>query len=363
MIDRLQDHNLNILLSYNIILLLSMAPFFLMPHLTDAKSLLLPKGISIFVVSLAFGFRIGVGNDIDNYLDMFHAIKIGLDVDVSPGFYLLNLFASHFTYGFNILLALCTFAAYIFIFINCKSSKECMISLWLTFSLGFCFFANDQIKQSIVAATFIGAIKLIEQRRFWTYFAVIVLVSLLFHPSGLVLLLAYFIPGRPVKTIIWFGIFVIVYVLITLNVMQEIYRITLVHVPKYGEIYENYINLFEFEEGSTGIYVMAIPLMALLLHHTTSQDQQNHQGLNIVMLGLAVSVIFKYEPLFARIGSYFVWAFIPVAANNFAYQKFTDKYHKLQAGIFFFLTAIYFQLNLYYNLSQHGMEYSLGFTF
>lgn len=144
--------------------------------------------VAIFIFS--FGLRYDVGIDFFNYKDSFES---GDNEKFEWLYAWLSRMLQYFDSSFYVFLSILVFVYFSFLY---KSLEYIAIiapyCLFFFFCLGPFTFQLNGIRQAITFATFLYAIRFIEQRRFFPYL-ILVIISSGIHAFSLILLPCYFL--------------------------------------------------------------------------------------------------------------------------------------------------------------------------
>lgn len=203
---------------------------------------------SELILIIIAAIRYDVGQDyMYTYVPYFNNVLGGsANMDMEYGFFLLNKFAQLFTHDYVGIFVICSviFFHYIYKAIR-EQSPIPTLSIFLLVGTTYYFIFLNAMRQMIVIAIFLYAIKYIKERKFWKYF-IYMLISSMIHTSAIVLIPMYFLYGiklRPLKA----GIIALILVFakpLLANVMNYIVGLT-----KYSYYIDS-----RFDTGEIRIY-------------------------------------------------------------------------------------------------------------
>lgn len=220
------------------------------------------KIITFLLLFLPSALRYGIGTDYVNYVDIFFNIKEGVDVRTELGWVFLNKFCIFFNLNVQWIFIISSFFTIYYIF---KTPKK---DFFIVIILFFCLFYLDSYNMTRQGLTmsicwyaylcFIGG----KKNKSYIY----IIISSLFHTSGLIILLCFFIIdkfkliNKKTTTILLFCCFFLAYTNIFMTILSFILSFT-----KYNV----YLEMFEFyNERSAGfgsIYTLLIRTFILLI--------------------------------------------------------------------------------------------------
>lgn len=295
-----------------LVFLTSMLPLLTFAYLHDSlKDINRDKFIFFIFFVILFmifiGARIGGGHDYENYLEGF----LISNQTNSIGLNFISTIVANMGFDFFVVTMVLSF---IFAYFSYKRFHEQNIlfpAVLMSFVIGFIFFSTNQIKQALVAAVFIYSLVFIHERRFLKYFFALTVSSFLFHISGLILLLLYFIPRNSINFLIGSALLVLAFILVKLDLVFYYYSEILKLVPVYGEIYAGRIDRLKQNVGSGAYLIYHIVIMMYILYH---RKKVPGYLVNIVFAGTIFFVLTINSDLAERLSFYLLYLqFIPLA--------------------------------------------------
>ncbi|MUJ26428.1 hypothetical protein GNP73_00315 [Aliivibrio fischeri] len=265
--------------------------------------------IFCFFISSLIGLRYGAGHDYHNYELIYnHIDQIWLNVSMfsSPAFFFINKVTHDVSFGFGFTSFLFALLAIFFSLYRSVKSNTLALSTVFIFLCGFVFFINNQIKQGIVASVFIFSIRYIEIRDFKRFFICIFTSSIMFHPSGVLLLVTYIIPNRKIDYKLFFLVSVVLFLLVKNVDIYSYYVDTLKSLPFYGEKY-----YLRFERGiqyiGSGTTIIVNIIIATFI--SKYYESEYRRGLNIYLVGILLYIAFINSEFLERFFYYFIYMY------------------------------------------------------
>lgn len=250
---------------------------------------------------LILAIRYGIGVDYFNtYVPVFEAIKnYGTYANIEIGYIILNKIVLLFTSDYAGIFILTSF---IFCYLTFKSifdnSINVPLSILILLTGGLYFYSMNAVRQSIVTAIFLFAIKYIKEKKFIKYCFFIILAATI-HKTALIFLPLYFLCQIKLdfKKITIFTILIIVCMPIIPNIIEWLVQDTK---------YINYINGI-YSSYSKPMASVAINMLIVILCiiYQGKKDKQYDKTLqvyfNIHLVALWTSFFIGRVPLFNRI--------------------------------------------------------------
>ena len=296
--------------------------------------------IPIFLFTLVFGVRYGVGVDYFSYKENFDSYKIG-DWLYSSGenlFYLISEFCHKFQLSVPVYFSILSLLQIIFIFLAFKDRK-----IILSYSILALFFTgigisgfNNIIRQSIAFCIFLYALTLIEKKKLLSYY-VCVLLAFSFHFSAIILMPIYFLfnngqnyfQKKKVQIIVLTCCYIISWLKLG-NVIAP----TIQYLSMFLD-YDGYFNTHFVESRAKSVFDIVIFLMNLLLVYYYPKVKMFYKDrlfeiIYILFWGsLCLGYILSDIHIVWRILVYFSYLKFIVFGYYFLYFKKTIKYsHK-----------------------------------
>ncbi|MDW2092045.1 EpsG family protein [Vibrio sp. 1865] len=214
--------------------------------------------LSVMFLTLSFGFREFIGNDWEQYVNIFKVISFyKTAITIEPGAYLINYIAGQLSleYGYFIVFFIYTFLTLIFTYkaleyYNCQS--------WFVpavFLTGFLFFSNNAIRQALAVSFLLYSSRYVYTCRLKFVF-LMVLSTCLFHYSSLLSILLIFVPQKTHTRTVYFLALLVSFVINKLSVVKYILLSVVSFVPYYGSIYLERVENFTSQEKGVGLVVI-----------------------------------------------------------------------------------------------------------
>ena len=278
--------------------------------------------VLLFCVS---GFRYGIGMDYFAYNGLYlDSIKLNDDI-IEIGFRYFFSFIRNMSIPFA-----CAIFLFSFITIKCAFkfiriySPFVFLSVLIFFSVGQ-FYLNtfNVIRQTLVAYVFLGVLMhLLEQRHFKMYSFGVIILSICFHMSAIVLLPLYFFVHKRIKLFIRLLIVVLFY-----------FSSSLLIFLIYNSPYSMYLT-FEHNSAEVAltmylVFVISIVIAVFEFFYSAETVREkilfNLNYISIVIIMLVI--LFENTPLvlfFSRISYFFTpvqIVLIPIVINRFFQHK------------------------------------------
>lgn len=233
--------------------------------------------ISEFILILVAAIRYDVGLDYKyTYVSFFNGVLKGNpNENIEIGFLLLNKIVQIFTKDFAGIFIVCSviFFHYIYKAIR-EQSVMPTLSVFLLIGTTYYFIFLNTMRQMMVVAVFLYAIKFIKQRNL-KKFLLYMIISSSIHISALICIPLYFLYGiklRPIKACIILGIAIVAKPIVSRIV------ILIVSLTKY-----NYYIDSRFDTNESGYIVLAMNVCVLifsLLYYSKNTKTLNGNNLN-----------------------------------------------------------------------------------
>ncbi|WP_429140933.1 EpsG family protein [Aeromonas veronii] len=294
--------------------------------------------IAAFYLSLIFGLRIGIGNDYENYVNMFYAINVydTGQLVTEPFFFLLNklgfiLFGND---GYHFVLFFCSFLQMIFLLLAFRNFKcESFFGLCLFLS-GIVFFLNNGVRQGVSISIFIYSLTLLNVKS-KKYFLTN-LFGFIFHYSSLLFFVFPFIPwlNKSRNYFFYLAVWFISFALYQTNFIGVFFQKAVSFIPYYGDIYLERIVNYKLDDSGSGLVV--IFWYFIMLYIILYKEKLEPRLLNISVLGGLLYLAGVNFEMWERV-------FIPFFSVNFLVLSIIFKRSLLQdkynffAGIFIVL--------------------------
>ena len=183
---------------------------------TNKSKKVLSKYIIFFILFLVMGLRYGIGQDyFFTYKPVFETIlRNGNYNNIEFGFVLLNKIIQFFT---NDYIWIFIVTSFIFVCFVLKSIYDQSVNIAMSIFIMICdcfyFYAMNVVRQSIVIAIFIYAIKYIQEKNLKKYLLFLLVASTI-HKIALIFIPVYFISQIRIDKKLFVFLSVVIYTLI-----------------------------------------------------------------------------------------------------------------------------------------------------
>ena len=228
----------------------------------DKNAAVCLKSIVFLLLFIPSALRYGIGTDYENYVNIFYDILNNVDVRTEAGWVLLNKFCISFNLDVQWVFILSTFFTIYYMF---KTPKK---DFFIVIVLFFCLFYLDSYNMTrqglTMAICWYAYLCFINGKKKKCYLYVI--ISSLFHTSGLIILLCFFIIdkfkilNKKIVNVLLICCFLLSYTNILMNIFGFILSFT-----KYG-IYIEMLDYYNTRSAGYGnIYTLLFRTFFLLL--------------------------------------------------------------------------------------------------
>jgi len=214
--------------------------------------------ISEFILIIVAAIRYDVGQDyMYTYVPLFNGILYGnINENVEIGFLLINKIVQLFTSDYVGIFIVCSviFFHYIYKAIR-EQSVMPTLSIFLLIGTTYYFVFLNTMRQMLVVAIFLYAIKFIKERKLFKYL-IYMLIATTIHTSAIVLLPLYWLYGiklRPMKVCI------IATILIAIKPILSNLILKVIEMTKYTYYIDS-----RFDTNEIGYVVLAINACVLI---------------------------------------------------------------------------------------------------
>lgn len=309
--------------------------------------------------SILIGGRYGIGYDYFNYesifLDSVLNIPHGSEYNEAMGFYWINDLVSLFTNRFVYLTILISFMSAFLLYYRAYENKELLLTVIFSFLFGFVFFIDNQMKQGVVACAFIFSLKYIFERNFIKYVFFVSVFSALFHLSGFVLVLLYFVPNKAFNITFVLFFCVISFVVSKYYPIYDLYAEYFEYIPMYGEKYSDRVveeNAQYITSGLSYIYHFILVLYLFWNRDVVNNDRM----LNLIFLSTVGYVLFVNSEFFERMFFYVIYIKFLAMPVMFNAVKYKGRFYFISLVVISLMSFIYFSLEVINNLNKHGVS-------
>lgn len=267
--------------------------------------------ITYLCVVIFWAVRYQIGFDYEGYMDIFLSVKYDRFTFVELGYYYLNKLFSFSPHGYIYVIGLTTAMIYLFLFKMMVQRHILLYGLFFALGFQFQFLAANQMRQALVIAGFLYAIRYIELKQYWKYI-IWMAVLMLFHFTAIFLLIV--IPLSKIKLPKWacltalFGAFI----LLQLGVFKTLGTIILQSMP----FYEQYQNMaFRMQAEDTGFSIVMLFYLLVACYLILYRNTIDHPALfNVYIIGLTAYIMFFDFHLLNRMMQYFTFLNIILAS-------------------------------------------------
>ena len=310
---------------------------------TNKSKKVLSKYIIFFILFLVMGLRYGIGQDyFFTYKPVFETIlRNGNYNNIEFGFVLLNKIIQFFT---NDYIWIFIVTSFIFVCFVLKSIYDQSVNIAMSIFIMICdcfyFYAMNVVRQSIVIAIFIYAIKYIQEKNLKKYLLFLLVASTI-HKIALIFIPVYFISQIRIDKKLFVFLSVVIYTLIPF--VFKILNVILFNT-KYGNYLSGY---YQVNEGSmiSPIINLLLIVICYFISDRTIYDSKLNIYKNIHILGFWCSMFLGTIPLISRIFVNFyhvIYLTIPYIISKFSNSS-TKK-------IMWFVCIIAFLVNFIYSI-------------
>lgn len=254
--------------------------------------------------ALAFGFRVNIGHDFEQYVTIFQVIARGDLWVAEPGYYLLNnffygLFDDDGYYG---VFFICSFLSAYFIYRAFSFYEaEKFVTLFLFLS-GILFFMNNGVRQGLVISGLLYFHSKYRNNSFLYSLSCIFLS--MFHYTALLFLIIPMLKSKRLPVPIYIALSMLSFVFYTLALSNQLLNFIVGSIPYYGGLYLERIADFKSKETGSGIIVLAWYLIGFLIIFLKDYLERDIEftvivGLMICLSGLNIEMWERtFIPLF-----------------------------------------------------------------
>nr|AXY99655.1 wzy [Proteus mirabilis] len=319
------------------------------------------KKLSVFYLSLflatAFGLRDYVGNDYEQYVNIYNHINIFNDYDkIELGYFYLNKLSYYIfgEQGYYFLFFICSFLTYYFIFSIAYQNNILTTSISLLFFSGFVFFSNNAIRQALVISIFIYNLKNLEKNHY-KYLIITILSSTLIHFSALLFLILFLFPKKKnIPTIFLCILIPFIFTLYQFDIVNLIIKKIIIYIPKYGELYYNRVIEFESKEKGSGLVIIFYYMLLIYLIYNRNKIKTQYS--NIFIIGYILFLLAPQVEMWERIMIPFYYTnilFIPLIIKNI---KKKHSPNKILGYVFIILLSFLFIYQTIENKNKNGIS-------
>lgn len=314
-------------------------------------------GTMFFLLFCILAFRVDVGNDYGEYLEIFNDLHLGKHVSTEIGFNAV-VYAVQFFFGTGDVAARIIFAifaaatVYFMLKALYDQSDWFVFAAFLFMANGYYFSAMTSVRYYFVLAIALYAMKYVLQGK-WILFIAWIVFAAFFHKSVLLVIPVYFIASRNWKK--W-HMLLLVGLCISFIFLEDFYRRI---IFTFYPFYENSV----FDNGETSVInilkSLAILIFTLIYYRSTvEKDRRIKFYFYLNLGGLVLYTFCSFIPEISRVAYYLSVSnifLIPSVLNKIPDRKQKVVFSGLIAGAF----LLYFAMFLYkaYNVEVGLLPY------
>lgn len=306
------------------------------------------------ILSVTYGLRVGIGNDYEQYNNIFNAINYNSYSAIEPTFILLSRLLEQYDYGFNYLMAIYAFVTFFLCYMGIRKYNIYPYVPLLMFSTGFIFFVDNQVRQALATSFFIYYMRFISTREFGKYLICVIISTIFMHFSSAVLLLAYFVTRKRINGVVWILLLLFAYILMKLDVVHTVLSNIISMVPYYSELYLQRFNDISLNVTGSGLGVLFWLIIAVFI---VIFNQKNDDVIvfNLFIIGTIINTIFINYDIFERVSFYFIYLRFILLAIIFKKIMFRNNVNFMLCGILITLTVFFTSYEVINDANKHGV--------
>ena len=252
--------------------------------------------VSFLIVFIPSAIRYDIGTDYLNYVDIYNNIENYTWIE--PGFYFLNIILNELGLSSNGAIAVFSFIFTLISFLCYPRKNAWLIHLCLICTLWF--FSFNGIRQAIAIAISILAISKFLQRKYYSFF-ILILIGSTFHQSIYIIFLSCCISLIPINEKAKYYILPIIFVVIIFvsglhlefifkNIEQTL---TMLGMYKYSGYFSSETHFIPRSSGTGLGAALKIAFSIYVILNTKKILQLNHKLWLIIILNLfyAISIV------------------------------------------------------------------------
>lgn len=314
--------------------------------------------LPMFLVS-ALRYRVGV--DYMSYTYIFDNINQGLPSHTEGGYEYLNRLVGFYTADAQWVYAVVAFLSIAMVVWGVfRYSPNPAYSLFLFVTMGYLFSSFNILRQYIAIALIFASLRLIREKKFWPFCAV-VLIAMLFHKTAIIMIPLYFLLRLRLKQ----------------SYMLVLSAIGLCCIPLRGVLTDLLVNTFYPQYAGTSLiqplslfevcyYALVFGLLILLCLRYKEKffrDDYNLILFNCVFYSFLVYLCLSFVPEINRIAVYIEFFVILLVPRLFAVEE-NPKVRRLYYAItvIFFLAFFFVSVGVMgrYNVLPYQTIFSRG---
>lgn len=305
--------------------------------------------ISFTCLWLFCGLRFYVGNDYENYVAGFFAIKNNsVDILWEPSYYAINKLFSFSNIGYIYVFLTSSLIVLIFLYRACLNLKIVKYGIFFSLILGFVIYTNNAVRQGVAMSIFLFSIKFLEERKGLKYL-VCILLATSFHYTAFILLFLYPFKNIRLTSLHWVIIIIIACAIQSTGILRSNFFNILNIIPYYSDGYmldERFI-----EDVPVGIgYVYRVCLILIVAFYLPNFNHKHQLYAQLFLLGGILYILSWGLHLFERIAFYLYYT------NCISYAIIFSKkinYRGLKPLIMM-CTTFYFVIQSLWGLEKDG---------
>lgn len=307
----------------------------------------------VFTLSLTYGLRVGIGNDYEQYNNIYNQVNYNLYNAIEPTYIILSKLFYPLENGFNYLVASYSFISFILCYIGVKKYDIYSYLPIMMLSCGFIFFIDNQIRQALAMSFFVFYMRYIHTREFGKYLTCVLISTVFAHFSSIILLSAYFIRKKKISNTVWILLLISSFILMKIDAVGTILYKLISVVPYYSELYLQRFNNIEIEQAGSGLGVLFWLMIAVFI--VLYSDKVNDPVLiNLFLLGTLINTVFINYDIFERISFYFIYLRFIILAIIIKKIIFKNNIEFMISIIIFMLTLVFTCYEILNDANKHG---------
>lgn len=261
-------------------------------------------GITYLFVVVFWGIRYDIGHDYQGYRGIFSDIKYGGWSYVEPGFYFLNKLFAWSETGYIGVLAVSTALTYFFLFKTFTRYRVLFFGLLFSLAFQYQFMAANQVRQAIVIAAFLYALRFVEDHKYWRYVLFMTLMASI-HFTALFMIAALVMARIRIPSWGWLCLIVGSYGLLLVGAFKTVGGKLMMALPFY-QVYQ--ASEFRMSAEETGFSIVMLFWVIIALYLLLYRKTINRPVLfNIYMIGVVSYIVFFEFHLLNRMVQYFTF--------------------------------------------------------
>lgn len=269
---------------------------------------------------LVVGFwaiRYQIGFDYEGYMEIFSDIKHNRSSYVEPGYYLLNRLFSAYPSGYVGVMFVMAALIYFVLFKLFVRERILLYGLFFSLAFQFQFMIASQMRQALVIAVFLYALRFIEEKKYWRYILLMAAMMTMHTTAGFMVAALIMAKIRLPKPV-WFLLIVGVYGLYLAGIFETLGTQLMTALPLYAR-YQSSMRMEAGEVGFSIVMLFWIVMALCILYYSRIIDRP--VLFNIYMCGIVLYIMFIEFHLLNRLMAYFTFINVLLVSilckNNF----------------------------------------------